>query len=121
MMEWVEYITSDADSQMAKLRRKNGRDKTWHLRYFGVGNESWGCGGEMRPEFYSDNYRRYNTFVKDYPGNRLYRIACGSKGEDYNWTDVGMREGGQHMNGLSLHYYTVPSGHCSRKGSPTRF
>jgi alpha-N-arabinofuranosidase len=121
MMEWVEYITSDADSPMANLRRKNGRDKPWHLRYFGVGNESWGCGGEMRPEFYSDNYRRYSTFVKDYPGNKLYRIACGSNGEDYNWTEVVMREVGGRMNGLSLHYYTVPSGNWSRKGSATRF
>jgi alpha-N-arabinofuranosidase len=66
-MEWVEYMTSDASSPMANLRRANGRDKPWRVRYIAVGNESWGCGGSMRPEFYADNYCRYNTFIKNYP------------------------------------------------------
>ncbi len=121
MMEWVEYMTSDASSPMANLRRQNGRDKPWKVPYFGVGNESWGCGGNMRPEYYSDQYRRYNTFVKTYPGNRIYRIACGANGADYNWTEVLMRDTGRRMNGLSLHYYTIPSGDWGRKGSATQF
>jgi alpha-N-arabinofuranosidase len=121
MMEWVEYITSDASSPMANLRRENGREKPWKLPYFGIGNESWGCGGTMRPEFYADNYRRYNTFVKNYAGNRIYRIAGGANGFDYRWTEVLMAEAQRHMNGLSLHYYTVPSGDWGRKGSATRF
>ena len=70
MMEWVEYMTSDADSPIANLRRKNGREKPWQLTYFGVGNESWGCGGNMTPEYYAEQYRRYNTFVKNYGGSR---------------------------------------------------
>lgn len=121
MMEWVEYITSDADSPMANLRRKNGRDRPWKLRYFGVGNESWGCGGNMTPEYYSDEYRRYNTFVKDYSGNRVYRIACGANGGDYRWTEVLMDRVGRRMNGLSLHHYTIPTGNWGRKGSATDF
>jgi alpha-N-arabinofuranosidase len=121
MMEWVEYMTSDANSPMANLRRKNGREKPWRVSYFGVGNESWGCGGGMRPEFYADNFRRYNTFVKNYPGNNLYRIACGANSADYQWTEVLMGQGQRGMNGLSLHYYTVPSGDWGRKGSATRF
>ena len=121
MMEWVEYITSDADSPMANLRRRNGREKPWKLPYFGVGNESWGCGGNMRPEFYADNFRRYNTFVKNYPGNQLYRIACGANSEDYRWTEVVMDVTQHKMNGLSMHYYTVPTGNWGRKGSATRF
>ena len=64
---------------MANLRRQNGRDEPWRVAYFGVGNESWGCGGNMRPEFYADQYRRYSTFVKNYPGNRIFRIACGAE------------------------------------------
>ncbi|MGA2139047.1 MAG: alpha-N-arabinofuranosidase, partial [Verrucomicrobiia bacterium] len=107
MMEWIEYMTSDANSPMANLRRQNGRDKPWKLKYFGVGNESWGCGGNMRPEFYADNFRRYNTFVKNYPGNRIERFACGPNGPDYNWTDVLLCLAGRQMNGLSLHYYTL--------------
>ena len=79
MMEWVEYMTSDADSPMANLRRHNGREQPWRLPYFGVGNESWGCGGNMRPEYYADLYRRYNTYVKNYAGHRVERIAGGGQ------------------------------------------
>jgi len=121
MMEWVEYMTSDADSPMANWRRYNGRDEPWKLTYFGVGNESWGCGGNMRPEYYADNYRRYNTFCKNYSGNQLYRIACGASDFNYNWTEVLMERAGRHMHGLSLHYYTVPTGIWGAKGSATNF
>ena len=122
MMEWVEYMTSDADSPLANLRRKNGRDKPWKVPYLAVGNESWGCGGNMRPEFYADNFRRYNTFVKNYPGNRIYRVAGGSNGDDMNWTDVLMAMAARQMDGLSLHYYTLPSGDWKKKkGSATEF
>jgi alpha-N-arabinofuranosidase len=122
MMDWVEYITSDADSPMANLRRANGRDKPWKLHYLGVGNESWGCGGNMRPEFYADNFRRYNTFVKDHPGNKIYRVASGSNGSDYNWTEVLMAEAAGEMSGLSVHYYTLPTGSWEgSKGSATDF
>jgi alpha-L-arabinofuranosidase len=121
MMQWVEYMTSDADSPMANLRRQNGRDKPWKLKYFGVGNESWGCGGNMTPEFYADQFRRYNTFVKDYPGNKIYRIACGPNSGDYNWMEVLMKNVGRRMQGISLHYYTLPTGNWQRKGSATNF
>jgi alpha-N-arabinofuranosidase len=105
---------------MADLRRKNGRDKPWKVKYFGIGNESWGCGGNMRPEFYADNYRRYSTFLKNYGGNELFRVACGAGGDDYRWTEVVLRNGGA-MNGLSLHNYTIPSGNWDKKGSATQF
>ena len=121
MMEWIEYMTSDANSPMANLRRQNGRDKPWKLKYFGVGNESWGCGGNMRPEFYADNFRRYNTFVKNYPGNRIERFASGPNGADYNWTDVLLSMAGRQMNGLSLHHYTLSSGQWNKKGAATGF
>lgn len=122
MMEWVEYMTSDADSPMANLRRAHGREKPWRLKYFGVGNESWGCGGNMRPEFYADNFRRYNTFVKNYSGQKVQRIACGANTEDYHWTEVMMSWAPNCMNGLSLHYYTIPSGDFfQNKGAATGF
>jgi alpha-L-arabinofuranosidase len=124
MMQWVEYMTSDADSPMANLRRQNGRDKPWRLAFFGVGNESWGCGGNMTPEYYADQYRRYNTFVKNYPGNpagKIFRIACGASDADYNWTEVLMNKAGKQMNGLSLHHYTLPTGNWQNKGSATDF
>ena len=121
MMQWVEYMTSGADSPLANLRRQNGREQPWKVPYFAVGNESWGCGGNMTPEFYADNFRRYNTFVKDYPGNKIYRIASGASDWDFNWTEVLMKKVGERMDGLSLHYYTVPSGNWAHKGSATRF
>ncbi len=120
MMEWVEYMTSPADSPLANERRANGRDEPWRLDYFGVGNESWGCGGNMRPEYYADLYRRYNTFVKNY-GPKIYRIACGASGEDLNWTEVLMDRAGNRMDGLSLHYYTLPTGSWKDKGPATGF
>lgn len=121
MMDWIEYMTSDSDSELADLRRRNGRDKPWMVPYFGVGNESWGCGGEMRPEFYADNFRRYHTFVKNFSGNHIYAIASGANGADYNWTEVLMDMIGRRMNGLSLHWYSVPSGKWAHKGSSTDF
>lgn len=121
MMEWVEYMTSDADSPMANLRRANGRDQPWKVPYLAVGNESWGCGGNMRPEFYADNFRRYNTFAKNYPGNHIYRVAGGSNGNDLNWTEVLMAMAAKQMDGLSLHYYTLPTGDWKKKGSATEF
>ena len=120
LAKWVEYMTSDGDSPMANLRRKNGRDKAWKVKYLGVGNESWGCGGSMRPEYYADLYRRYSTYCRNYDNNRLFKIASGASDYDYEWTKVLMERVGSRMNGLSLHYYTV-SGWTGSKGSATRF
>jgi len=120
IQEWIEYITFDGQSPMSDLRRKNGREKPWKLKYFGVGNENWGCGGNMRPEFYADVYRRYQTYIRNFSGNRIYKIACGSYGENYHWTDVLMREAHSLMAGLSFHYYTVLGGWGNR-GSATDF
>jgi alpha-N-arabinofuranosidase len=122
MMEWVEYMTSDAISPMANLRRQNGREKPWPVAYFGVANEPWGCGGNMRPEYYADEFRRYNTFVKNYDRAKpVFRIAAGANAEDYRWTEVLMDQVGRRMNGLSLHYYTIPTGNWGKKGSATVF
>ncbi|MDR2815421.1 MAG: alpha-N-arabinofuranosidase [Proteiniphilum sp.] len=120
MSKWIEYITFDGESPMANLRRQNGREKPWKVKFWGVGNESWGCGGNMTPDFYSDLYRQYATFCRNYGDNRLYKIACGANGDDYNWTETLMRKAGGRMNGLSLHYYTVPL-NWNDKGSATNF
>jgi alpha-N-arabinofuranosidase len=120
LAKWVEYMTSDGNTPMAKLRRQNGREKAWHVKFLGVGNESWGCGGNMRPEYYSDLFRRYSTYCRNYDGNNLYKIASGASDYDYNWTKVLMKNAGGNMNGLSLHYYTV-TGWNGSKGSATKF
>lgn len=122
LSEWVEYMTFSGVSPMADLRRRNGREKPWKLKYLGIGNESWGCGGSMSPEYYSDLYRHYQSFCKNYDGNSLYKVACGPNANDYNWTRVLMsRLNKWHTNAISLHYYTLPTGNWSDKGSATEF
>lgn len=134
MSEWVEYMTFDGVSPMAEKRKKNGSEKPWKVDFFGVGNENWGCGGNMRPEFYGNEYRRYQTYVRNYnPKNPIMKIACGANVDDYVWTEkvlgtcddrLGINGPGRRpadfMNGLSLHYYTVP-GTWEKKGSATVF
>ena len=121
MNEWVEYMTFDGVSPMAALREKNGRKEPWRLKYLGVGNENWGCGGNMRPSYYADEYRRYQTYCRNYGENKLYKIACGPNVDDYEWTDTVMSIAGKYMDGLSMHYYTVPTGVWEDKGSATQF
>ncbi|CAH1227932.1 alpha-N-arabinofuranosidase [Paenibacillus sp. JJ-223] len=121
MQQWVEYITFDGESPMANWRKSNGREKPWKLTYFGVGNENWGCGGNMRPEYYADEYRRYSTYVRNYSDNRIFKIACGPNEDNYEWTEVLMREAARFMDGLSLHYYTLPTGNWQDKGEATGF
>ncbi len=105
MQQWVEYITFDGQSPMSDLRKKNGRAQPWAMKYFGVGNENWGCGGNMTPEYYADQYKRYATYVRNFGTNRIFKIACGPNGGNTNWTEVLMREAGRRMDGLALHYY----------------
>ena len=120
MSDWVEYMTSDAKSTMADLRRANGRQEPWKVKYFGIGNEAWGCGGNMTPEYYSDLFRRYGTYLRNFSGNRLYKIASGASDYDYNWTEVLMNKlTGKGMSGVSLHYYTVIN--WQDKGSALKF
>ena len=118
MQQWVEYITFDGKSPMADWRRENGRDKPWKVKYWGVGNENWGCGGRMEPEYYANLYRRFATYLRNFGENRLYKIACGARKSDYKWTEVLMRDAGRNMNGLAPHYY-CGSGKNSR--SATKF
>jgi alpha-N-arabinofuranosidase len=120
MSEWVEYMTFDGVSPMAEWRKENGREKPWSVKYFGVGNENWGCGGNMRPEYYADLYRQFQTYVRNYGDNRIHKIACGPNSDDYGWMETVMREAHRFMDSISLHYYTVP-GDWSNKGSSTDF
>ena len=123
LSEWVEYMTFDGVSPMADLRKKNGHEKAWKLKYLGIGNENWGCGGHMTPEYYADQYKQFANFCKNYNDNKLYKIACGPSAADYNWTEVMMKKLGRpgewFADGLSLHFYTVPD--WNNKGYATEF
>ena len=115
--QWMEYVTSSNESPMTKLRKQNGREKPWNVKYWAAGNETWGCGGNMRPEYYADLYNQYSSFMRA-PG--IYKIASGANVEDYHWTDVLMKQSARMMNGISLHYYTIP-GSWENKHSATVF
>jgi alpha-L-arabinofuranosidase len=122
MAEWVEYLTSGAESPMTRTRKDNGRDVPWKVRYWGIGNENWGCGGNMTADYYANVMRQYSTYLESYSGNNLYRIACGANDNNYEWTETLMKDPGTRgmFQGLSLHYYSVPGGWW-HKNSATNF
>lgn len=120
MRDWIEYMTFGGDSPLANERRKNGREEPWKLKWFGVGNENWGCGGNMRPEYYSDLYRRYQTFIRNYGDEPIVKIAGGPGDFNYHWTEVLMREQKGLMDAMSLHYYSFP-GNWTDKGDSIYF
>ena len=120
MAEWVEYITSPTVSTIAQQRRANGRKEPWKLAMFGIGNELWGCGGDMLPEYAADVTRRYATFVKVPEGQKLMKIASGANTDDYVWTETMMRKAGDKIDGIGVHYYTIPY-EWKKKGAATGF
>jgi alpha-N-arabinofuranosidase len=122
MSKWIEYVNSNSSSTIAQLRKANGHPEPYKATMWGIGNESWGCGGNMTPDFYADEFKRYAAFAKNYPGAPLKKIASGPNSDDYNWTEVCMKKiPASLMWGLSLHYYTVPTGNWTNKGSATNF
>jgi alpha-N-arabinofuranosidase len=122
MSDWIEYLTSGSESPMTKLRKENGKEDPWKVKYFAIGNENWGCGGNMTAEFYSNVMKQYSTFLKNYSGNKLYRVACGPYGDDNEWTETLMKDEGSRgmFEGISIHYYSVVDG-WDYKGSATKF
>ena len=120
MEDWIEYMTYPAASSLAQERTRNGRKDPWSLPYFGIGNELWGCGGQMRAEYAADVTRRYSTFIKPPAGTRTMRVASGANNDDYHWTEVMMRDAGGQIDGIGMHYYTVP-GDWATKGSALDF
>lgn len=129
MSDWVEYLTRAGDSPMARLRRENGRDEPWRVPFWGVGNEAWGCGGNMTAPQFAAEARRYATYCRDHGDNKLYRIAAGASDDDVAWTKALMeqlnclgcrKDPGSIFQAISFHYYTV-AGPWENKGSATSF
>ena len=117
MADWVEYLTRSGEAPMSRLRRANGRDEPWQVKFWGIGNESWGCGGNMRAEHYVDLARQYSTYCREHDGNELYKIAGGANIDDYHWTETLMKTLGDlgcgcnprhFFDAISLHSYTFP-------------
>lgn len=121
LIDWVQYTNHDGVSPMADLRKTNGREEPWNVKFWGVGNEAWGCGGNMRPEYYADVYRRYATFMSGWSNESgVFRIASGASSDDYKWTETLMqRVPANLIEGVALHHYSVID--WSKKGPATGF
>jgi len=121
LSEWVQYVNFGGESPMSNLRKQNGREKPWNVSLWGVGNETWGCGGNMKPEYYANIYRQYATFMTDWSNSsKLFRIASGANSSDYNWTEVLMRDIPHNMlEAIALHHYSVID--WNNKGPATGF
>jgi alpha-N-arabinofuranosidase len=119
--DWVQYVNFEGVSPMSDLRIKNGREKAWQVKYWGIGNEAWGCGGNMTAEYYANIYRQYATFMSGWSNTeKIFRIASGASSDDYHWTEVLMRDIPHNMlEGVALHHYAVID--WSKKGPATGF
>ena len=121
LSDWVQYVNFDGKSPMSDWRAKNGREKPWHVKYWGIGNEAWGCGGNMTAEYYANIYRQYATFMAGWSNtDKIFRVASGANSDDYNWTEVLMRDIPHNMlEGVGLHHYAVID--WNNKSSATDF
>jgi alpha-L-arabinofuranosidase len=121
LADWVQYINFNGKSPMSDLRKKNGRAEPWKVKLWGIGNEAWGCGGNMKPEYYADEYRKYTTFIADWENSGgLMRIASGASDADYNWTETLMKNIPLNMlGGVAMHHYSVLD--WNKKGAATEF
>ncbi|MFP1778688.1 alpha-N-arabinofuranosidase [Lonsdalea quercina] len=117
MREWIEYLTSKDRDSLANERRANGRHAPFDVPFIGIGNESWGCGGNMTPEYYANELRRFGalfhkngTNFHNDNDNTAMRVGSGANNDDTNWTDVVMKNASAHLDAISLHFYTVLTG-----------
>jgi alpha-N-arabinofuranosidase len=122
LSDWVQYVNGKANtSPMSKWRVQNGRNEPWNVGIWGVGNEAWGCGGNMKPEYYANVYRQYATYMADWSNSEnRFRVASGASDGDYNWTEVLMRDiPHSMMEGVAMHHYSIIN--WSKKGSATDY
>jgi alpha-N-arabinofuranosidase len=122
MRDWVEYCNYDRPSTLAMRRAANGSPMPFGVKYWGVGNEAWGCGGNFCPEDYAAEYKRYATYLRDFGGTPLFLIACGPDGNQVDWTRRFLKKIASadkrfncRIHGLGAHYY------CGTAGTATEY
>ncbi|MDE2182197.1 MAG: alpha-N-arabinofuranosidase [Alphaproteobacteria bacterium] len=120
-MDWIEYMTSDQDTTLARLRKANGRDKPWKLAMLGVGNETWGCGGSMTAAYYTDLFKQYATFVRTKPEARPQVIASGDHDTTTDFTESLMKNARGGLDAIDFHYYTILGPQWENKDTATGF
>ncbi|MGH9455823.1 MAG: alpha-N-arabinofuranosidase, partial [Terriglobia bacterium] len=116
LRDWIEYCNYPSGSALSDERAANGSPEPFGIRYWGVGNESWGCGGAMRPEEYADLFRRFSVYIREFGGVKPFKVACGPGGDDPRWSH-GVMDGFRRImpEGFSMHYYE------NGKDRPTSF
>ncbi len=121
LSDWVQYVNFNGESPMCKLRKSNGRNEPWNVKFWGVGNEAWGCGGNMTADYYANEYRKYATFMSGWTNtSEIFRVASGASSSDFNWTETLMKNiPGNLLEGVALHHYSVIS--WSKKGPAVSF
>lgn len=117
MRDWVEYCNFSGDSTRSRQRAANGHPEPFRVKFWGVGNENWGCGGNFYPEDYAAEYRRFVTFLFDFRDAPLYLIACGPPGNNTEWTHKFFERLGRHrrIHAYAAHYY------CGTAGTATEY
>jgi alpha-N-arabinofuranosidase len=115
--EWLEYMTSAHPTTLAEERAANGHPAAYKVSYLGIGNESWGCGGNMSAYYYLSQLKIYSRFARNFnPAQQgkqqMLKIAVGPGGPDTQWTEAIMKAHQDHewswdITGLSMHSYTV--------------
>jgi len=118
--EWLEYMTAAKPTALAKERAANGHPDAYTIPFLGIGNESWGCGGNMTADYYLSQLKIYSHFARnDNPAqqgeHQMLKIAVGPGTPETEWTETIMKAWQHHdwswnIDGLSLHWYTVPNG-----------
>jgi len=121
LADWVQYSNFNGKSPMSDLRTQNGRTAPWKVKMWGIGNEAWGCGGNMKPDYYANEYRKYATFISDWENRGgLMRIASGASDADYNWTETLMKNIPLDMlGGVAMHHYSLLD--WNKKGPAVEF
>lgn len=124
LQEWVEYCNFPGDSTLSRRRGVDGSTDPLEVKYWGVGNESWGCGGWFTPEDYCSEFKRFSTFVRGYGGKQPYVVACGpagGHGDDVDWTRRFLEKltkgfwAFRGIHGFAAHYY------CGTAGTATEY
>ncbi|HKD23426.1 MAG TPA: alpha-L-arabinofuranosidase C-terminal domain-containing protein [Rhizomicrobium sp.] len=121
MAEWLQYMTSDKPTSLTAERARNGHPAPWKIAYFAVGNEAWGCGGDMTPDHYADLFRQTASFLKAPTGARPSIIASGGNDNDTSWTETLISKIHRGMGAITFHYYTIPGEKWNAKGPATGF
>ena len=121
-VEWVQYTNHpNGTSYLTDIREKSGREKPWNVKYWGIGNESWDCGGNMSVDHYIDLYKQYATAMTSYSNTeKVFRVAVGPGTPDYKWTEEIMKNiPARRFEGISIHHYSVIN--WSNKSASTDF